>query len=233
MTKNLMLAMWLLLGGIYVKAQNTDSMEKVVVLTRFEVQTNHGEEFRTLLGEYVKQAVGNKDNIMAEAYDEEGSPAVIWLIERWTGKQVLEKVRRSITGRLSEEELVHAVKTINVRDLEPLSREEWRREPVKGDTPVTIMLFVDGREGTEGRFKDLYHTAMPLFRSEPGVINYQLSQLEEDSTQFVTYEKFRNEEAFQYHLNFPPIQPVIDYLNNSIKQLPFQAGLHRLIRFAP
>jgi quinol monooxygenase YgiN len=101
------------------------------------------------------------------------------------------------------------------------------------DKPITIMLFVDSKAGTEGIFKEVYHAAMPQFRSEPGVINYQLSQLEEDSTQFVTYEKFRSEEAFRYHLNFPPIQPVIDYLNNHIKKQPFQTGLHRLIGFTP
>ena len=94
------------------------------------------------------------------------------------------------------------------------------------------MLFVDSKVGTEANFKAVYHRAMPQFRSEPGVINYQLSQLEEDSSQFVTYEKFRNEDAFQYHLKFPPIQPVIDYLNTSIKKQPFQTGLHRLIEFA-
>lgn len=174
---------------------------------------------------------------MAEAYYEEGSPSVMWLIERWTSKQELEQIRSSVTFKqistLSETELVQPAKTIYVKDLEPLSKEEWRREPMKDDTPVTIMLFVDSKAGTAGLFKELYHSAMPQFRSEPGVINYQLSQLEEDSTQFVTYEKFRNEGAFQYHLNFPPIQPVIDYLNSNIKQQPFQMGLHRLIRFAP
>ena len=103
----------------------------------------------------------------------------------------------------------------------------------KEDKPLTIMLFVDAKTGTADNFKTVYHTAMPQFRGEPGVINYQLSQLDEDSTQFVTYEKFRNEDAFQYHLNFPPIQPVIDYLNTSIKKQPFQTGLHRLKRFAP
>lgn len=91
------------------------------------------------------------------------------------------------------------------------------------------MLFVDAKPGTEKRFQQVYHAAMPQFRGEPGVINYQLSQLADDSTRFVTYEKFRSEEAFQYHLNFPPIQPVIDYLNTSIRQQPFQKGLHRLI----
>ena len=237
MVRHFMLAMCMLLGSIYVKAQKTDRMEEVVVLTRFEVKKDQGEAFRTLLGKYVKQAVGNENNIMAEAHYEEESPSIMWLIERWTSKQVLEKIRGSSiyqqVNTLSEKELVQPVRTIYVKDLEPLSKEAWRREPMKEDTPITIMLFVDSKAGTGSLFKELYHTAMPQFRGEPGVINYQLSQLQEDSTQFVTYEKFRNEDAFQYHLNFPPIQPVIDYLNSSIKQQPFQAGLHRLIRFAP
>lgn len=232
-----MFAICMLLSSIFVNAQKTDSMEHAVVLTRFEVKKEHREALRTLLGKYVKQVIENKNNIMAEAYYEDESPSVIWLIERWSSKQVLENIRSSVLFKqvsiLSEKELVQPVKTIYVKDLEPLSKNEWRREPTKGDTPITIMLFVDSRAGTADRFKELYHTAMPQFRSEPGVINYQLSQLEEDSTQFVTYEKFRNEDAFQYHLNFPPILPVIDYLNSSIKKQPFQAGLHTLIRFAP
>ncbi|WP_343674501.1 antibiotic biosynthesis monooxygenase family protein [Chitinophaga sp.] len=218
MIRKLMLAMCVLLGSSYAKAQ-------VVVLTRFEVKKDHAKEFSELLGKYVKGAVGNENNIMAEAYYEEGNPSVMWLIERWTSKRWLEKIRSGV-GTLFEKG-----ETIYVKDLEPLSKAAWRREPMKNDTPITIMLFVDCKAGTEGRFKEVYHTAMPQFRSEPGVINYQLSQLEEDSTRFVTYEKFRNEGAFQYHLNFPPIQPVINYLNSSIKQQPFQAGLHRLIRF--
>jgi len=237
MTRNLMLVMCVLLSSIYVKAQKTDRMEEVAVLTRFEIKEDHGNAFHTLLGEYVKQALVNKDNIMAEAYYEEQSPAVMWLIERWTSKPVLEKIRSSEifkqVNALSEKEQVQPIKTIYIKDLEPLSKEEWRREPKKEDTPITIMLFVDSKPGTEGQFQSVYHTAMPQFRGEPGVVNYQLSQVEEDSTQFVTYEKFRNEDAFQYHLNFPPIQPVIEYLNSSIKQQPFQSGLHRLLRFAP
>ncbi|MVT12092.1 putative quinol monooxygenase [Chitinophaga tropicalis] len=237
MTRNLMFAIYMLLGSINVKAQKTFSMEDVVVLTRYEVEKDLGKEFSELLAKYVEQAVGNKNNIMAEAYYEDKSPSVMWLIERWTGRQWLEKFRDGVIFKqvrtLSEKDVVKPVRTIYVKDLEPLSKEEWRREPMKEDTPITIMLFVESKAGTGDRFKEVYHTAMPQFRSEPGVINYQLSQLEEDSTQFVTYEKFRNEDAFQYHLNFPPIQPVIDYLNSSIKKQPFQAGLHRLIRFAP
>ena len=95
------------------------------------------------------------------------------------------------------------------------------------------MLFVDSKEGTQEEFKATSHVAMPKFRSEPGVVTYQLSQVQGNDTKFVTFEKFRSQEAFQYHLNFPPIKPVIDYLQTSIKKQPFQSGLHRLIEFAP
>lgn len=37
----------------------------------------------------------------------------------------------------------------------------------KEDNQLVIMLFVDGKKGTEQHFKDTYHIAMPQFRSEP------------------------------------------------------------------
>jgi quinol monooxygenase YgiN len=225
MTKNIIIGICLLLGSIGVNRQKKDKMEEIVVLTRFEVKAGHGEKSRQTLYKYVKRAFDSKNNIMAEAYYEEQDSSVMWVMERWYSQRAFEEMRNDVTLR--------PAKTFCLKDLEPLSKEKWRKEPMKEDMPIIIMLFVDCKAGTEGNFKEVYHTAMPKFRSEPGVISYQLSQLLDDSTQFVTYEKFRNEAAFRYHLSFPPIQPVIDYLNSSIKKQPFQAGLHRLIRFAP
>jgi len=227
----------MLLAIAVANAQNTGTMEQVAVLTRYEIKKDAGDVFRQVIGGYVNRAVNDKNNIMAEAYYEEENPSILWTIERWDNETAFRKIRESNEFKevkiLSAKELLQPVKIFYVNDLEPLSKDKWRRIPKKEDNPITIMLFVDCKPGTENIFKAVYHTAMPQFRSEAGVINYQLSQLEDDSTQFVTYEKFRNEEAFQYHLKFPPIQPVIDYLNTSIKQQPFQTGLHRLIEFAP
>lgn len=210
---------------------------EIALLTRYEVKRGYGKKFRKALRGYTKAAISNDGNLMAEACYEEDKPQIFWLIERWKSKAAMEKARHGKKYKwlqiLSGKKLTQAARSISVKDLEPLSKEEWRRAPGETDQPVIIILFVDSRQGTENQFKEVYHKAMPEFRSEPGVINYQLSQLEEDDTQFVTYEKFRNEAAFQYHLNFPPIKPVIDYLNTSIKKQPFQAGLHRLIVFAP
>jgi quinol monooxygenase YgiN len=211
--------------------------EPVAVITKYEVTKGYEEKFRKVIRKYVKRAIARETNIMAEAYYEQDNSSILWVVERWSSKSGFIKMRAGEEYKpielLSKKNLIQPAKTIYIRDLEPVSKNEWRRAPGKEDKPITIMLFVDSKLGTETHFKAVYHTAMPQFRSEPGVINYQLSQLEEDSSQFVTYEKFRNEDAFQYHLKFPPIQPVIDYLNTSIKKQPFQTGLHRLIVFAP
>lgn len=211
--KVLVLLMCLLLVHTCITAQDA-------VLTKFEVKKADEEKVRKLLRQYVLQAIAHSDNIMAEAYYEQDNPSVLWLIERWNSKG----------PPATMQQLPQPSHTFYVKDLEPISKEQWRRAPAKDDRPITIMLFVDSRAGTAAHFKEVYHTAMPQFRSEPGVINYQLSGFKEDSTQFVTYEKFRSEAAFRYHLNFSPIQPVIEYLNTSIKSQPFQKGLHRLIQ---
>lgn len=211
--------------------------ESIAILTRYEVKKGHVKKFRKVLRKYIRRALAKDSNVMAEAYYEEQTPSVLWTIERWMDKNAWDKMREGVKYKLvklfARKKLTQPARTIHVKDLEPLTKNEWRRMPAKEDKTITIMLFVDSKAGTEGHFMEVYHTAMPQFRSEPGVINYQLSRLAEDSTQFVTYEKFRSEEGFQYHLKFPPIQPVLDYLNTSIKNQPFQAGLHRLIEFAP
>jgi quinol monooxygenase YgiN len=218
-------------------ATQLNNYEIVVRLIRYEVKPRHRVPFRKLVKDYVRHSLNQKVNILSEAYFEQEEPSVLWIIERWANRNELEMISRKPKFKLiesaSRKVLIEPAQIIYAKDLEPISKQLWRRRAEKRDKPITIMLFVDTRDGTENDFKSIYHGAMPEFRSEPGVINYQLSQLDHDQTQFVTYEKFRDESAFQYHLNFPPIKPVIDYLNTSIEKPPFQNGIHRLIKFGP
>lgn len=209
-------------GSYKIKTKNvTQTISK---MTMYEVKEESLSHFKESLSKYVFSAIASKNNIMAEAFYEQNKPNVLWLIERWNGKSELQD--------LNETNLVKS-KTYYIKDLEALTKEQWRKTAKKEDNQLVIMLFVDAKKGTEQNFKDTYHIVMPQFRSESGVVTYQLSEIEGDETQFVTYEKFRSNEAFQYHLNFPPIQPVIEFLETSIKNPPFQNGLHNLIEFAP
>ncbi|MEZ0390102.1 MAG: putative quinol monooxygenase [Verrucomicrobium sp.] len=209
----------------------------VATLTQLQVKQPHQAQVKDATKNYVMHALGSEGNIMAEAYYEEADSTVLWLIERWASKEALDRISSSseskILAALAKEALVKPVEITPLVDLEPLSKQEWRRAAKSEDRPLTIMLFVDAKPGTQGDFKEIYHKAMPPFRSQPGVVTYQISQLKEDGTKFVTYEKFRSKDAFQAHLVFPAIKPVIDFLHTSIKKQPFQEGLHTLIEFAP
>ena len=217
-----------------VQAQKPEVIGK---LTCYIVKPAYQEHFRRSLSDYVLQALGEEGNLQAEAYYERDNQLVLWLVERWRNRNELERFGKSSQSRaidsLKDKALSMTAETYYVTDLEPISKGQWRRTARAEDHPLTQMLFVDSKEGTQDEFKGTYHVAMPQFRSEPGVVTYQFSQLLGENTKFVTYEKFRSEEAFQYHLKFPPIKPVIDYLHTSIKEQPFEKGLHTLVEFAP
>src|SRR6478672_11310114 len=218
----------------HVQAQEIEVFGR---LTRYAVKPDYQEEFQRSLSNYVSQALAQAGNIQAEAYYERDNQSVLWLVERWRNRNELERFGNSSQSRaidsLKGKALSMNEETYYVTDLEPISKRQWRRAARAQDHPLTQMLFVDSKEGTQDEFKGAYHVAMPQFRSEPGVVIYQFSQLLGEDTKFVTYEKFRSEEAFQYHLKFPPIKPVIDYLHTSIKEQPFEKGLHTLVEFAP
>lgn len=217
-----------------VSAQNSVPSE-MAKMTRFEVKTEQQGKIRKSVNDYVLNAISNENNIMAEAYFERENQNVIWLFERWTNEKAFKTFRKKSKAftKAAQKILLQPEKVIDIKDLEPISKAQWRKTSKTADDQLTIMLFVDAKSGTEENFKTIYHEAMPKFRSEAGVVTYQLSQFTDDATQFVTFEKFRSNDAFQYHLNFPPIQPVLDYLNTSIKKQPFQDGIHNLIEFAP
>jgi quinol monooxygenase YgiN len=225
-------ALTLLYGLLYASADDSRPAQALAILTRYEVKPVYQDQFRKALSDYVRQALSSASNIMAEAYYEQEKPNVLWLIERWTSKKDLKRLHIENIS-LDEMTQIKPVEIYMLKDLEPLTKQQWRRTAKKEDQPLTVILFVDAKKGTQENFKTIYHQAMPKFRSEPGVVTYQLSEIDGDSTQFVTYEKFRSNEAFQYHLKFPPIQPVLGYLNTSIKKPPFQDGIRNLVEFAP
>jgi len=217
--------------------QHLKDINTIARITKYDVKAGCEELFRKKLNDYVLNSITKEGNIMAEAYYEQDKPSVLWTIERWKSKTQLEDFNKELQAKtiasLSKEALMQPIIEYYVKDIEPLTKAQWRKTARSEDSQMIIMLFVDAKPGTQQNFKDTYHIAMPQFRSEPGVVTYQLSEIESDGTHFVTYEKFRGPDAFQYHLNFPPIKPVINYLETSITEQPFQKGLHTLIEFAP
>ena len=216
-------------------AGTTEPKPVLALITKYQVKPADRESFRAKIAEYVTAAEKANGNIMAEAYEDRGQENIIWTIERWDNPQSHDQYQHTDAAKAlaaaGRSALAAPEEHMQIDDLEPLSKTDWRRRPNPEDHPFTAMLILRVKPGTEDEFKKIYHTAMPKFRGEAGVVTYQLSQNKADKTQFITYEKFRGDDAFQFHLKFPPINRVINFLRTSIQDPPFEKGLHNLIEF--
>jgi quinol monooxygenase YgiN len=198
------------------------------VLTQYHVKTSCQDKFLEVLSEYTLSSLTKTGNIMAETYYERGDARVMWIIERWSSHAFYKKNKKSTAakavGALIKTGLASKVETFFITDLELISKEISR-------DALTIMLMVDVKAGTEKHFKSINRDLMPALREDPGVLLYQLSQVATHKTRFVVYKKFRNWDTFQYHLKEPALEPVMKFLQTSIKEPPFEKGYHHLIQF--
>lgn len=129
----IILTMLFLLCQLTPKAQQSMRNQSDIVarLTRYDVKTDHQTAFRKAVSDYVHHSLNQESNVLSEAYYEQENPSVMWIIERWNSKIELEKAGKSpffkAIESLSKTVLLKPAKTIDVKDLEPISKQQWRR----------------------------------------------------------------------------------------------------------
>src|SRR5690349_20765910 len=128
-------ALTLIYGLRYAAAQDRRPPQSAARLTRYEVKPAHQQKFRKVLSGYVNLALSSRTNIMAEAYNERENPNVLWLIERWTSKRDFENLH---LANISLDEMTQTipVEIYMLKDLEPLTKQQWRRIAKKEDRPL-------------------------------------------------------------------------------------------------
>lgn len=209
----------------------------ISVLTQYHVKVSYRDSFLDALTMYTFSSMETAGNIMAEAYYEKGDVCIMWMIERWSNRSFYKKNKKAaaakVIGALTKIALAAPVETFFIRDLGFLSKEGSLNTPGRHFEPITVMLFVDLKKGAENHFRSINDILLSVFLNEPGVLAFQLSQLSYHRTRFVVYKKFRNWDAFRYHLRDPVLEPVIKFLQASLKEPPLEKGYHQLIQFAP
>ncbi|MBO9567166.1 MAG: hypothetical protein J7621_30615 [Niastella sp.] len=221
---------------VWVYGRSSDN-SVAVVLTRYYVKNSCRDRFLQVLSGYVLHSLQTTGNIMTEAYYEKGDPCMLWVFERWDNRALYVKSRRSDMAKavraLTKTALVSHPETLFIQDTEPLSIEDFQYTTESNDEPITIMLFVDVKAGTEDLFRSMNRAVKQASLTAPDVLIFLLSQLCYHKTRFIIYKKVRNWEAFRHHLKDPTLEPVLQFLQTSIKDPPFEKGYHYLIQFAP
>lgn len=208
----------------------------IVVLTKYHTKTACQHKFLELLSAYVFRSLKAGGNVMSEAFYEKGDLCTIWVIERWSSyvwyKKNKESGEAGVISALTKTGLEFTVETIFLKDLLLFSNGS-SLEPKINDRQITIMLFVDLKSGTEDYFRSVSQGLMPIFRGSPGVLLFQLSQVIYMKTRFIVCKKFRDWDAFRYHLKDPALQPMITFLQHAVKEPPYEKGYRYLVQFAP
>ena len=57
------------------------------------------------------------------------------------------------------------------------------------------------QSGTSEEFLDAYRWMHPLVMQDPGAVQYSLHRSAEDPDEFIFYERYESEDAFEYHLS--------------------------------
>ncbi|HEY8895408.1 MAG TPA: antibiotic biosynthesis monooxygenase [Niastella sp.] len=205
-------------------------------MSQYQAKASYQTELLLLLSEYVFSSRKAAGNIMMEGYYELGDASVMWIVERWTSEKYYEENKTGIAAKnisnIENDWVVSPVETLFLTDLELLMKDGRQNKMEKGEQ-MRIMLFVDVKPGSEDHFMSINRDVITAFRNEPGLLVFRLSRFINDRTRFVVYKKFRNKDAFQMHLRSAAIVPVIQFLQTSVKEQPFEKGYLYLIEFAP
>ena len=208
-----------------------------VVLTQYQVKTSCRHQFLEALSEYIFSSGRATGNIQAEAYYEKGDAGILWTIERWRNRTFYKTNRKTdaakVVSALIKTGLASSVETMLLKELAFLSKEGAGDPPKTHEQPITVMLLVDVKTGTANHFRSINQALLSAFRNEPGILVFQLSQATYHKNRFIVFKKFRNWDAFKYHLTDPALEPVMQFLQASIKRPPFEKGYHHLIQLAP
>jgi quinol monooxygenase YgiN len=72
-----------------------------------------------------------------------------------------------------------------------------KKEKVVGK--VSILVFIEVKEGRAQEQIDLYNQIKPLVLAEPGCIKYELKQIKGSDTKFVLVEQWESQAALELH----------------------------------
>ncbi|MGX5770374.1 putative quinol monooxygenase [Microbacterium trichothecenolyticum] len=96
--------------------------------------------------------------------------------------------------------------------------------------PIVLHATFTAREGEADRVARLIGEYADLVRQEPGNVLFDASQLADAPERFFVYEMYRNEAAFQEHIDHPKGQAFNDKLTKLIVEPASELTFLKLVR---
>ena len=94
--------------------------------------------------------------------------------------------------------------------------------------PITVIAFPIAPSGKESALVAQFERLMPAARAEPGCISFTVHQHPQIANRFAVYEKFRDQAAFDAHLQYEHTKAFVEWIKASGSLLNFEFWDERL-----
>ncbi|WP_186013875.1 putative quinol monooxygenase [Burkholderia gladioli] len=88
--------------------------------------------------------------------------------------------------------------------------------------PVTVVAFPVAPVGKEKELADVFKTLVDATRAEPGCISFIAHQHPKIANRFAVFEQFKDQAAFDAHLEYPHTKAFVEWIQESGAVLNFE-----------
>jgi quinol monooxygenase YgiN len=201
--------------------------DQIVMLVTFKVKSEMRSTFKQALLDDVSNARQESGCISMVLFEAKDDPGILFLFERWQNQSALDNhfaqpYTKAVLG-LAEMALTSPMQILYVEDLVPLPVKDLQSSNVNPEGVDLIVLF-EVKEGMDERFKEQFLNSVRHSRPELGCEAFHIHAVRGDDSKFVLYERWRNQEAFNFHLAQPYTQELFDSFGSTLVK-PVEDGL--------
>ena len=195
--------------------------ERITMLVTFNVKKDQKEAFKKLLITDKNGALKEKGNISMQLFEHRDKPNTFYFFERWENQNALDvhftkKYTKDVLD-LSETALTKPMEILYLHDVSPLPKSELKT-PLTSDTPVDLVVIFKVKDGMQKTFIDQFKKSIVHSRREQGNIEFFLHTVHGDDTKFVLFERWRSQDALDFHFAQPYTQELFEMFKSALEQ---------------
>jgi quinol monooxygenase YgiN len=190
--------------------------QQIVMLVTFKIKPEMVDTFKQALWNDLINARQEPGCISMHLFEAKDDPNTLFFFERWQNQLALDNhfaqpYTKSVL-ELAETSLFSLIEILYLEDLAPLPVEDVQFVDSKSDGVDLVVIF-EVKEGMQERFKEQFLNSVKYSRPEPGCVAFHIHAVQTEKNKFVLYERWRSQEAFDFHLDQSYTQELFETFN--------------------
>jgi quinol monooxygenase YgiN len=217
--------------NIQAQKKMTKMNATITMLATFNIKPEQLEVFKIALTEDAQNARNESGNVTMELYQHKDRPNTLYFFERWTNQKALdehfEKPYTKKVLELNKTALASPMEILYLSDIASLPKAELKK-PLSADNPVDLVVIFKVKDGMQEQFIKQFQKSVKNSRPETGNIAFHFHTVEQDSTKFILYERWRNQAALDFHFEQPYTKELFE-LFKTVLDKPVDESLNFII----